>query len=138
MNDLGKGHIGAVYGPLGTVHLKVHTPQIRDFLRTVMADLFPEPMVELAGPPCIDMSVRRKGDRLLIHLANTAGMQVASAYTILDYVPPVGPLTLRIRMEAPPAAVSQVPAGAVKHAWQDGVLTVQLRTLEIHTVVVIE
>ncbi|MCD6284680.1 MAG: hypothetical protein J7M39_02050 [Anaerolineae bacterium] len=138
VNDLGKGHIGAVYGPLGTVHLKVHTPQIRDFLRAMMADLFPEPMVELAGPPCIDMSVRRKGDRLLIHLANTAGMQVASAYTILDWVPPVGPLTLRIRMDAPPAAVSQVPAGAVEHAWQDGVLTVQLPKLEIHAVVVID
>jgi Hypothetical glycosyl hydrolase 6/Beta-galactosidase trimerisation domain len=138
VNCLGKGRIGAVYGPLGTVHLKYHTPQVRDFLGRVMTTLFPEPMVELSGPPCIDMSVRRKGEQLLVHLANTAGMQVTSAYTILDYVPPVGSLTLRIKMDAPPAAVSLVPAGVVDHTWQDGVLTVKLPTVEIHTVVVID
>jgi len=33
--DLGKGKIAAIYGPLGAVNLKCHTPQIRNFLQEV-------------------------------------------------------------------------------------------------------
>ncbi len=82
--------------------------------------------------------MRRKDGRLLVHLVNTAGMQVASTYTILDAIPPVGPLTVKVRMAAPPLSVAVVPACDVVTAWEEGVLSLELPSLEIHTVLSIE
>jgi hypothetical protein len=134
---LGEGKIGAIYGPLGTVHLNAHTPQIRRFLKGVVSALFPEPIVEVVGPPCIDVAVRRRGQQLLVHLINTAGMQVTSRYTIKDFIPPIGPIDVRIRLDREPATVRVVPEQKtpVGADWQDGVLTVTLPSLAIHTVV---
>ncbi len=135
---LGRGKVGAIYGPLGSVHLRYHTPQVRDFLKGVMQILFPGPLVELCGPPCVDVAVRRKAGRLLVHLVNTAGMQVASTYTILDAIPPVGPLTIKVRVAAPPLSVAVVPRCDIVTAWEDGILSVELPSLEIHSVLSIE
>ena len=132
------GHIAAIYGPLGSVYLDYHTPQLRELLRGVMQALFPAPLVEIDGPPTIDVAVRRKDGDLLVHLVNTTGMQVTSAYTILDFVPPVGPLTVRVRLDEEPASVELVPADVeIAWAWADGLLTVTLPSLHIHNVIVI-
>lgn len=136
---LPRGRIAAIYGPLGSVFLETHTPQLRELLRSVMRELFPEPMVEIEGPPCVDLAVRRKDHTLLVHLINTAGMQVASAYTIRDAISAVGPLTLKVRLPEAPAAVSRAPEGEeLAHTWEDGVLTVTVPELPIHGVIVIE
>jgi hypothetical protein len=135
---LGAGKIGAIYGPLGSVHLAYHTPQVRDFLKHVMRHLFPEPLVEVTGPPCIDLAVRRRDDRLLIHLVNTAGMQIGASYTILDFVPPVGPVTVTVRLAAAPVSVSTVPACQVTSKWNEGELSIVLPALEIHSVIDIQ
>ncbi|MFN2285061.1 MAG: hypothetical protein ACK2UQ_11615, partial [Anaerolineae bacterium] len=133
------GRIAAIYGPLGSVYREYHTPHLREFLRGVMQALFPQPLVEIDGPPCIDVTVRKKDGKLLVHLFNTAGMQTGSAYTIVDFVPTVGPLTLRVRLDAAPSSVTLVPGDdEIAHTWADGVLTVSLPSLYIHTVVVIE
>lgn len=132
------GRIAAIYGPLGSVYLDVHTPQLREFLRSVMQALFPAPLVEIDGPPTIDLAVRRKNGDLLVHLLNTTGMQVTSAYTILDFVPAVGPITVRVRLDEEPASVKLVPADVeIESAWANGVLTVTLPSLHIHSVIVI-
>jgi hypothetical protein len=137
---LGKGTIGAIYGPLGTVHLAYHTPQVRTFLASVVARLFPEPMVEIISPPCIDLAVRRKDGKLLIHMTNTAGMQVTSPYTIRDFIPPVGPLTLQVRLDEAPDAVDRIPEGeeALTYTWNEGLLTIHIPSLHIHSVITVE
>ncbi len=133
-----KGHIAAILGPLGSVYRDYHTPQLRELLRGVMQALFPRPLVELDAPPCIDVALRKKEGQLLVHLTNTAGMQVTSAYTILDFVPPVGPLTVKVRLEEAPTSVACVPnQTGMTYTWAEGVLTVTLPLLHIHTVLVI-
>lgn len=132
------GHIAAIYGPLGSVYRDYHTPQIRELLHGVMQALFPQPLVEIDGPPCIDLAVRKKDGKLLLHLTNTAGMQVTSAYTILDFIPATGPITARVRLEEAPTAVTLVPGGEIEWTWGDGVLTVMLPSLHIHNVIVIK
>lgn len=133
------GHIAAIYGPFGSVYREYHTPHLREFLRGVMQTLFPRPLVEVDGPPCIDVAVRKKDGKLLIHFLNTAGMQVGSAYTIIDFIPTSGPLTVRVRLETAPSSVSLVPADdEIAYTWADGVLVLTLPSLHIHNVVVIE
>lgn len=137
VNAVGDGKVAAVYGPLGSVHLRFHTPQVRVFLAEVVRAVFPTPMVEIEGPPSVDLAVRRKDDQLLIHLTNLTEMQVTSAYTIRDDIPSVGPITLRIRPEFDPAYVIRVPEGPLELTREGDVLIVRLPTLQIHIVVVI-
>lgn len=133
------GRIAAIYGPFGSVYREYHTPHLREFLRGVMQTLFPQPLVEVDGPPCIDVAIRKKDGKLLIHLLNTVGMQVGSAYTIIDFIPTIGPLTVRVRLETAPASVSLIPSGGeIAHCWADGILTMTLPSLHIHSIVVIE
>lgn len=133
------GRIAAIYGPFGSVYREYHTPHLRELLRGVMQTLFPQPLVEIEGPPCIDVAVREKEGKLLVHLLNTAGMQVGSVYTIVDFIPAVGPLTVRLRLDVAPSSVALVPADVdIAHTWSDGALTVTLPSLHIHNVIVIE
>ena len=139
INRYGKGQIGAIYGPLGNVHQRSHYPVVRQFLGEVMQQLFPEPMVKLKSPPCVDVSLRCDSDRLLIHLANTAGMQVSPRYAVIDFTPSIGPLELTVRLDKEPRKVSLVPADCdIETHWSNGKLRVTLPKLDIHNVVVIE
>ena len=138
VNRLGKGKIAGIYGPLGTAHYTYHTPQLRGLLKEVMYEVFPKPLVELEAPPCVDMALRRSGERLLIHLTNTAGMQISDNYTIIDYIPSVGPVKLKIHVDSQPASVTLVPADCpIDVAAVDDSIIVSIPTLHIHNVVVL-
>jgi len=135
----GRGRMAAIYGPLGTAYLRSHASQLREFLKEVMKEVFPLPKVELEGPPCVDLSLRRKEEKLLIHLTNTSGMQLAPNYTTPDFVPPVGPLTLRVRLGGRPSSVYPVPEDLpLRSEWRGDLLKVTLPSLHIHAVLVIE
>lgn len=139
LNKVNEGAVSAIYGPLGSAHYAYHTPQLRGFLKQVMSQVFPHPLVELDAPPCIDMALRQDGDRLLVHLTNTSGMQMADNYTIIDYIPVTGPIILKIRLEKPPASVRLVPDDFPVDVAdiKDGI-RITIPALHIHNVLVIE
>jgi hypothetical protein len=137
VNRHGRGSVGAIYGPVGSVYHRSHYPAIRELIGSVVARLLPEPMVALDAPPYVEMALRRKAGATLIHLTNLAGMQVASRYALVDAVPPAGPVTLRIRSPKKPLSVERVPAGQFASQWENGVLTVEFPLRDIHAVVVV-
>ncbi len=139
INQYGKGMIGAIYGPLGSVFNRSHFPAIRHMLSDSMKQLFPEPMVELDAPPCVDVSIRQKEGKLLIHLANTAGMQASPQYAIIDFIPSLEQMELVVRIDKRPKRVWLAPEDReLKTHWSDGQLSVIIPKLDIHSVVVIE
>jgi len=139
VNLCGKGQIAAIYGPLGSVHQRSHYPVVRNFLEKIMQRLFPEPLLTVDAPPCVDVSLRRSDNKLLIHLSNMAGMQVAPQYAVIDFIPSIGPVKLTLRLDEKPKQVSLVPNNQeIVTEWADGKLIVVLPELNIHSVVVIE
>ncbi len=128
----GKGKIAAIYGPAGTVFAHTHAPETRRFIRRVVEHVF-TPAVSVDGPPTLELALRRKGRLQLLHLNNATGMQVAGDYAAVDFIPPVGPLRVSIRMPRRPARVAFEPGGQrVDGAWKDGVWSATLPRLEIH------
>jgi hypothetical protein len=107
----GKGQLIMAPGPLGQVYDGTHAPAIRDFVRRLVRPHF-EPLVEVDGPPTLEVALRRKDGRLLVHLLNCTGMQVAGEWAAIDYVPPAGPVNLRFRGAAP-RRVELLPEGVV-------------------------
>jgi len=92
--------------------------------------------VSLDGPPAIEIARRRKQGRELLHLVNASGMQIASDYGAIDYVPPTGPLRIGIRMDRRPKSVTLEPAGAALNGtWSGGVWTTTVDRLDIHSII---
>ena len=108
----------------------------------------------MKAPPCVELSLRRKGRKLLIHLTNTAGMQAAERYAVVDFVPPVGPVELTVRLPKGVTGMAKPKArlvgeraqvrpskerpdrrGRLTARAQGGALRVALDGLDIHAVV---
>ncbi len=140
VNAVGKGRVAAVYGPVASIYFRSHHPWLRDLLGGLVSELFPDPSVRVEGPPALDVALRRTADgRLSVHLLNTTGLPVPDRYGFTDFIPPVGPVRLAIKLAAHPSAVSWVPdGGKLDWTWSDGLLKVAIPRLEIHGVVVID
>lgn len=136
---LGQGQIAAIYGPLAMNYWRSHHPWLRRFLSDIVAQLFPEPAVRVEGPPCVDVALRRTADGLLsVHLLNTAGMPVGVNRTITDFIPPVGPVQLRLKAEKPQQVVWAPDETPLEWSWDQGTLAVTVPRVEIHGVVVVK
>ncbi|MGO8748749.1 MAG: hypothetical protein ACLQNE_22490, partial [Thermoguttaceae bacterium] len=135
----GKGKIAAVYGPLALNYYRSHHPALRGFLGDVVARLFSHPAVQVDGPPCLDVALRRTKDgKISVHLLNTAGMPLGDRHTMTDFVPPVGPIKVRVRVGRRPKEVLWVPEGGpVPWSWEKDVLSVTVPTVHVHGVVVV-
>jgi hypothetical protein len=86
------------------------------------------------------VALRRTADgRLSVHLLNTAGMPLGERHTMTDFVPPVGPIQVRLKVPQRPKQVVWVPGGEPpKWSWDGGRLSVTVPTVEIHGIVVVD
>ena len=93
-------------------------------------------MVEVSGASAVEVVLRRKKGRLLVHLINTAGLTASTDFQNGGYVPVVGPLRLKVKLPAAPSKVTVEPgARSVAGAWTKGVWQATLPKLEIHDIV---
>jgi alpha-L-fucosidase len=134
--SLGKGKIAATYFPFSRGYLAGRPAPARAFLDDLARRLFPKPIVEVKGSPDVDVAVSRIGGRLAVNLVNTAGPHAAAP--IIDSIPPVGPLEVKIRVGEKPAAIVLEPGGGtLPFEYSDGEARVELPRLEIHAVLVV-
>ena len=128
----GTGEVVAVPGPLGSIYAQTHAPAVRDLIRRLVRPRF-TPLVEVDAPPTVELALRRRDGRLLVHLLNTSNMQVAGDYAAVDFIPAVGPVTLRFRSGVRSARLlpGDVPLSVKGDA-------VSFERLEIHAVVAAE
>jgi hypothetical protein len=66
-------------------------------------------------------------------------MQVAADYAVTDFVPPVGPVGIRVRLPVEPRSTRIEPGGPpVRGSWSDGVWAGTVPLVHVHSVVVFE
>ncbi len=137
--DHGQGKIAAVYGPVALDFFRSHHPYLRRFIGDLVKPLFPNPAVMLDAPPCLDVALRRTPTgELALHLLNTANMPTSSRYGVIDHVPPVGPIGIKLRVPSKPKTVRWVPdGGKLDWSWQRGTLSVTLPSVHVHGVVLV-
>lgn len=138
VNRFGGGAIAGIYGPIGAVFAATHAPAIRRFVKRVMERLF-QPAVEVEGPPTVEVSLRKKNGKLLVHLGNCTAMQVAADYAAMDFVPPVGPLRVTLKLPAKPRRVTLEPEGQpLRGEWRNGAWSGTIARLDIHAILAFE
>jgi hypothetical protein len=130
------GAVAGVYGPIGGIYAISHTAALRQFVRRVVDRLF-VPAVKVDGPPALEIALRRKAGKTLLHLVNCSGMQVSGAYMSQDYIPPAGPIQIALRLPARPSQVTLEPEGKpLVGTWTNGTWTGTVDRVDIHSIVV--
>lgn len=130
----GNGKIAATSFSLGQVYLRDRPEPLRRFLNDLARELFPKPMVEVKGSNDVDVCLARNHEKLLVNLVNTAGPH--KTQSILQTIPPVGPLDISVRLDNKPAAVTLEPgARSLKFDYRDGQLRLTVPKVEIHEIV---
>ena len=110
--SVGKGQIGAIYGPAALAYFRTHHPALRALIGDLAARLFPNPMVKVDAPPCVDIALRRtRAGKLSVHLLNLANAQRAERFLSTDYIPTVGPIEITLRIAERPKRVRWSPGG---------------------------
>ena len=135
----GKGSIAATYLNFGERYINGATNTARGFLAGLVRELFPKPMVEVAGSHLVDVAVNRIDGKLAVNLVNTAGPHANEKVYAFDEVPAVGPLAITIRAGRKPKKVTLEPAGMPwPHTFGKGEIKLELPRLEIHDIIVVE
>ncbi|MCP5526284.1 MAG: hypothetical protein H7A47_05695 [Verrucomicrobiales bacterium] len=133
---LGRGRIGATYFTLGRGYLAGRDAGLRGFLAAFVGKLFPDPMVEITGSPGVDVSLARHNGRLLVNLVNTSGPHQTEP--IIESIPPVGPLEVRVRGVGRPSRITLEPGGkALPFAIEGDHVRLQVPEFAIHRTIVI-
>ena len=139
VRSLGKGKIAATYLNLGERYVKARSPVVRDWLNSLVRQLFPRPTVEVAGSHYVDVSVNRIDGKLAVNLINTAGPHGNANVYVFDEIPPIGPLTVTIRTKRRPNSVTIMPSGRkLRHSFSNGCIRIKLPRLAIHDIIVVE
>lgn len=136
---LGRGRVAATYFSFSRGYLADRSDVARGFLGDLVRQLFPSPMVEVAGSSDVDVVVSRQNGCLLVQLVNTAGPHADVSSPIHDSIPPVGPLELRVCCSRKPARITLEPGGEpLAFDYRGGEARLTLPRLEIHRVVMID
>jgi hypothetical protein len=135
----GKGKIAAMYVNFGEQYITSRTTISRDFLASLVQQLFPSPIVEVTGSHNVDVTVNRIGGKLAVNLINTSGPHADRSVRSFDEIPEVGPLKISIRCGQKPKKVKLEPDGSsIPYKFSNGMIDVVLQKLDIHKIIIIE
>lgn len=137
ISSIGKGRLAVVWANLAERAGDTKVPVAREFLESVLHEIFPNPMVAVTGSRGVDVSLARHSGQLLVHLVNTSGPHATEPF--VDALTPVGPLEVTLRVAASPKRVRLEPGGQnLNFTHADGVLRCRVESVPVHSMVVVE
>ena len=142
LRALGAGSVAAIHGAFFASYLRRRYPQARALIRTLTREMWPDPAVEVEAPGALALTLRRRGGSLIVHLCNRgADPPTSPRNPMVERVPDLYPVTVRVRTKRRPSGVRAVPAADAPEpawAWEGGVATVHGLRLGVHLAVVLE
>ena len=135
---LGDGKIGFIPTEIaGDYESGKGSDGIRAKVNMLVNELFPEPIVEVASSPYVDVSLRTLNGKLQVHLVNTSGDHRHAP--ILESIDPVKEIEVSLRLPEKPSRIVCQPEGKdLKFKYKDGKATFKLPSLEIYDIIEVE
>jgi hypothetical protein len=118
-------------GPIFGSHYSHCDPAIPLWLRKLLRDRA-KAAVKIQAPPQVQVVLRRKANRLLVHLINTGGERLMGGWPAFEGLRPATDVQVMLRCPKPAAVIAQPGAEPIDFKYEDGVLTTALPRLEIH------
>ena len=132
---LGSGRIGFIPEEIaGNYESGKGSDGIRARVNMLVNELFPEPMVEVASSPYVDVSLRTLNGKLQVHLVNTSGDHRNAP--IIETIDPVQKLEVTVRCPEKPSKIVCQPDGKeLKFKYKNGKAIFKIPSLEIYDIV---
>jgi hypothetical protein len=137
MRRVGKGVIVHIATNIFSQYRQLGDPQMLRWLKEIVEFLDPQPRFQTDAPSWVDVSLRRKGNELLIHVVNqNPGRDISRIQTDdtwVDEIPEVGPYSFRLRCPRKPGKATWEPGNRpAESEWRRGILNVVLPSVRIH------
>ncbi len=143
LNRVGRGAVAYVPCNIFRYFAASRYPLVRAFLGDVMRALAGRLEIEVEAPTYVDAVFRRQGTKRMVHLVNrSSGLPSLPNSGVIDEIPPVGPVTVRMSLPKKPEKVflafEDVPVKwAYTNGEKGGQLTVTVPAVHIHAAVVV-
>ncbi len=140
INRVGKGQVVYVPWDLFRFYRETRYPAARGWVGELVQALQPDLGLWVQAPAVVDVILRRKGRRRLVHLINrSTGLSLEPPARAVEEIPPVGPVEIEMRVESPPRKVWLAGDQAeFKWGWAKGRLWARVEEVEIHCAVITE
>ncbi len=114
-------------------------PIVRQFIGEVAAAAVGRLPIRVKAPTCVDVVLRQKGSRRLVHLINrTSGLPNVPASGAIDEIPAVGPVKIEMDLPKRPRGVKLAfEKHPLQWVYKGGRLTITLDRVRIHAAVVV-
>jgi len=112
LNTFGRGRAFYIAGELFGHYEKHHYFGLRSLILDIVRRALPKPLVRARAKRPVEISLRRRSDRLICHLVNinVEGTNVCLE-TQYQRLPPTGPVRVELRLDRPIASVQHMPTG---------------------------
>lgn len=135
LNNVGKGTVAGVYFNAGSDYLEYKSPVLRDYISSLINDLFPDPLVRVAGSHLVHVTLNKLNNKMYVNLVNIAGEHTNQNAIGYDEIPALKDLTISIKTDKKPARLLLQPEGIELIVdFQKGVSTVVVPELKIHSI----
>ena len=140
IREIGKGKLIGLYGCLFKSFFESHYYVLRNLVAQVVDEFNIDWLVEIKAPNWIEVILRKQQDKLLINLINRgSGMSLSPERFIVEEVPPVKDVTLKVRKASKAKRVYAFPEDKdLKYKYQNGILTINISQVHIHSIIIIE
>jgi len=140
LHRVGKGAVAYIPCNVFRDFARNRYPLTRDFIGEVTQALGARLGITVDAPTAIDVTLRRRGTTRMVHLINrTSGIPNQPNNGAIDEIPPIGPVTIRMRLQARPKKVRlALEKAAIRSRYSGGVLTITVPSVHIHAAVVVE
>jgi len=133
LNQVGKGKVAYIPFNIFREFDRTRYPLIRAFVQGVLQALVGALDVEVKAPHCVDVILRRKDGKLIVHLINQSDCKTHT-------IPRIGPIAVTIKLPKKPKRVERVFEDK-ELIWEysdGGILKVVVPALYIHSAIVVE
>ena len=139
VTSFGKGKIAGVYLDISKKYTETANPVYRNFVNSIVRELFPVPVAEVKGSANVVVTVNTLDDKLAVNLINISGDHSNEKVARYDEIPPVGPLSVKIRTDRAPRKVMLQPENeSLTFTFSGGVVETTIQRIGIHSVIVLE
>jgi len=139
LNNVGKGAVAGVYFNAGSEYYDYKSPVLRDYMNSLINDLFPDPLVKISGSHLVHVTVNKLNSKMYINLVNVAGEHTNQKAIGYDEIPSLKDLAINITTFHKPAKIVLQPEGReLKIDFQNGVSKVIVPELKIHSILEVE
>jgi hypothetical protein len=134
-NNVGKGKVIGVYFNAGSDYKEYKSPVLRDFIGSLIMELFPDPLVRVTGSHLVHVTVNSLNGKMYVNLVNVAGEHTNQNAIGYDEIPSLKDLTIFIRTSQKPSKIILQPDGLeLGIDYQNGISKITLPELNIHSI----